>query len=183
MRPTLLIALSVCAMLAHAGESAAANAAGGPWKIPVLVVRYFPLTADGKNIDAAVTSNVGGTLENMRKKCERMTAEAVQALTEGSRFRAYNNKEAKPSLNYEILETLEYLESMPRNEKKAFASCTFGHDGTTEVVTTNIVHFWTRENVGRVVNSPVDLTNRPTMCTFFQHLSAAKESSPCALPY
>src|SRR5688500_2184821 len=31
----------------------------GPWRVPVLEIRYFPVTGDGKKIDIAVTSNVG----------------------------------------------------------------------------------------------------------------------------
>lgn len=92
----------------------------GPWKVPVLEIRYFPVTADGANIDAAVTSNVGGSLADMRRKCDRVTKEVVSALEEGSRFRAYKNPDAKPSLDYEIIDTLEYLEPLPRHKFKKF---------------------------------------------------------------
>jgi hypothetical protein len=90
----------------------------GPWTVPVLEIRYFPVTADGKKIDIAVTSNVGAPLEEIRRKCDRMTREAMEALSEGSRFRAYNNPGAKASIRFEVLATKEYLEVMPRNPKK-----------------------------------------------------------------
>jgi len=92
--------------------------ANGPWTVPILEIRYFPVTADGKKIDINVTSNVGAPLETIRKKCDRMTKEAMSALEEGSRFRAYNNPAAKSSITYRVLETKEYLEPLPRNEKK-----------------------------------------------------------------
>src|SRR5688572_27890201 len=90
----------------------------GPWTVPILEIRYFPVTADGKKIDIGVTSNVGASLERIREKCDRVTREAISALEEGSRFRAYNNPAARASIKYEVLATKEYLEAMPRNEKK-----------------------------------------------------------------
>ncbi|HEV8605522.1 MAG TPA: hypothetical protein VGQ99_09165 [Tepidisphaeraceae bacterium] len=69
-------------------------------------------------MDIKVTSNVGGKLVDVRKKCDRMTREAMEALSEGSRFRAYNNPGAKASIKYQVVETKEYLEVMPRDEKK-----------------------------------------------------------------
>ncbi|MGE0487964.1 MAG: hypothetical protein AB7S38_01985 [Vulcanimicrobiota bacterium] len=91
---------------------------GPPWKVPVLEIRYFPLAADGQTLDLAVTSNVGDSLEVVRKKCDRLTRETAQALEEGSRFRAYKNPKAKPSLDYVIVDTLEVLEPVPHDPKK-----------------------------------------------------------------
>ena len=92
----------------------------GPWTIPVLEIRYFPLTTDGKNIDIAVTSNVGAPLSVIRDKCDTLTKEVAGALEEGSRFRAYKNPGAKPSLKYEIIETIEFLEPLPHHAAKKF---------------------------------------------------------------
>lgn len=89
-----------------------------PWKVPVLEIRYFPLAADGKTLDLAVTSNVGDPLEVVRQKCDRLTRETMQALEEGSRFRAYKNPQARASLDYELVDTLEYLEAVPHDPKK-----------------------------------------------------------------
>jgi len=96
----------------------AEESVAGPWTVPILEIRYFPVTADGTKIDINVTSNVGAPLETIRKKCDRMTREAMAALEEGSRFRAYNNAAAKASIKFEVLATKEYLEPLPRNEKK-----------------------------------------------------------------
>jgi hypothetical protein len=54
------------------------------WTIPVLVLRYFPVTADKKKIDIAVTSNVDAPLKVIQAKCDRITREAPceHALTE-----------------------------------------------------------------------------------------------------
>jgi len=91
-----------------------------PWKIPVLEIRYFPLTADKKMLDIAVTTNVEMPLPDIRKKCDDLTKDIMRSLEEGSRFRAYKNPDAKPSLKYEIVGTIEYLEPFPFDSKKKF---------------------------------------------------------------
>ena len=118
MRHALLfLILLLPAPLAFAGKESKA-----PWTIPVLVLKYFPITEDGKSIDSKVTSNVGGPLDAMRKKTDAMTREVIEALEEGSRFRAYRNADAKPSLKYEVVDTIEYLEPVPHDKrKKGFA--------------------------------------------------------------
>ena len=50
------------------------------WTVPVLVLRYFPVTADKQNIDISVTSNVGEPLKEIQQKCERMTKEVCECL-------------------------------------------------------------------------------------------------------
>jgi len=94
------------------------QAADGPWTVPILEIRYFPVTSDGKKIDITVTSNVGSSLETIRSKCDRMMRETMENLSEGSRYHAYSNPAAKPSLKYEVVATREYLESLPRDAKK-----------------------------------------------------------------
>src|SRR5438094_5374873 len=90
----------------------------GPWTVRVLVVHYFPLTPDKKNIDIKVTSNVGAPLEEIKKKCERMTKETLAALEEGSRHHAYKNPEARPSLKYEVVDSLTFHEAVPAHRNK-----------------------------------------------------------------
>lgn len=90
----------------------------GPWTVKVLSVRYFPLTPDGLRTDLAVTSNVDMTLEEVRAKCDRLDREVGETLEEGSRFRAYRNPAAPPSLRYEIVGTIEIREPMPHDPAK-----------------------------------------------------------------
>lgn len=114
-----LVVLLACVLSAVSLRSTRAQTApAGPWTVPVLVLRYFPVTAGGDEIDRAVTGNVGGSLEKMREKCERMTHEAATALEQGSRFRAYTNAAAPASLRYEIVDTIDYLEAIPHSPSK-----------------------------------------------------------------
>src|SRR5689334_12797267 len=105
----LIFLFLIAARFAKAAEESAA----GPWTVPILEIRYFPVTAEGKKIDINVTSNVGSSLETIRAKCDRMTKQTMEALSEGSRFHAYSNPAAKPSITFKVLETKEYLEPLP----------------------------------------------------------------------
>jgi len=87
-----------------------------PWEIPVVVVKYFPVKDD--RIDKTVTGDWGETLEATRAKTERQTQGLITALTEGSRYRAYKDPAAKPSLKYTILKTYEVLAPLPTRPRK-----------------------------------------------------------------
>src|SRR5437867_44517 len=109
----IAFAVAILIALLHPASRAMADATtaiNGRWTVPVLEIRYFPVTADGKKVDINVTSNVGATLETIRGKCDRMTREAMTALSEGSRYHAYSHPAAKASLKYEVLASKEYLE-------------------------------------------------------------------------
>lgn len=82
-----------------------------PMEIPVLVIKYFPIKGD--RIDKSVTGDWGAPLEETRRKTEKQTDAVLSALQEGSRYHAYKNPEAKPSLAYKVVDTLEFLEPLP----------------------------------------------------------------------
>jgi hypothetical protein len=112
------VLILACAILSSTSSLFAAVPTTGLWKVPVLIIKYFPLTPDGKKIDIAVTSNVDAPLDKIRAKCQHMTREAMDALDEGSRFRAYKNDKAIASLHYKVIGEVEYLEPMPHNPAK-----------------------------------------------------------------
>lgn len=82
-----------------------------PMRVPVLVIRYFPVKGD--LVDRAVTGDWGAPLAETRAKTERLTREVIAALEEGSRYHGYSNPAARPSLDYGVVETLEFLEPLP----------------------------------------------------------------------
>jgi len=98
---------------AHAAN---AEATSPPWGIPVVVVKYFPVKGD--RLDRAVTGDVDDTLEAIRAKTDRITQQVITALTEGSRYHAYKDPAAKPSLKYTILKTYEFLAPLPTRPRK-----------------------------------------------------------------
>ncbi|GAB4369197.1 MAG: hypothetical protein Kow0042_10770 [Calditrichia bacterium] len=86
-----------------------------PLEIPVVVVKYFPVKGD--NIDIEVTGDWGKSLEFTRHKTDSLTRRLVEVLQESSRYHAYKNPRAEPSLKYTILETFEFLEPLPTKKR------------------------------------------------------------------
>lgn len=88
----------------------------GPFVIPIVVVKYFPLK-DGK-INFDITREFRGTLDEARKRTDEITDAVIYALEQGSRYHAYKDPDAKPSLDYEVVKTYEFLEPLPTVEKR-----------------------------------------------------------------
>lgn len=83
--------------------------------IKVFVVSFFPVQGD--QIDQSVTHDVGGSYAELKAKTERLTKDACDKLTEGSRFRGYKLS-TKPSLRYEVVGSVEYKEAIPLRESR-----------------------------------------------------------------
>jgi hypothetical protein len=83
--------------------------------IPTLVISYYPVK-NGR-VDRAVTGDVSASLADVRRHVDRTTRRVVQALEQGSIYHGYKNPTAKPSLQYKILDTLEFLEPLPTYPK------------------------------------------------------------------
>ena len=81
------------------------------FEIPVLLVHYFPTR--GNLIDRSVTGDVGEPLDVIRAHTRTTTSQVIEALEQGSRFRAYKQPAAAPSLHYTIVDSLEFLEPLP----------------------------------------------------------------------
>lgn len=83
--------------------------------IPVVIVKYFP-EKDG-SLDKSVTIDVGGTLQFIRQKTDSVTNVVINTLQEGSRYHGYKDESSKPSLQYKIVQTYEFLEPLPTIKK------------------------------------------------------------------
>jgi hypothetical protein len=83
--------------------------------IPVLVINYFPVK-DGW-IDRDVTGDVSAPLDDIRHHTTRATDQVVHALETGGIYHGYKDPTAQPSLHYQIVETLEFLEPLPTHHK------------------------------------------------------------------
>jgi hypothetical protein len=81
------------------------------WTIPTLVVNYFPVQND--RIDRAITGDVDAPLAQIRRHTVATTERVIQALESGSRYHGYKDPIAQPSLHYQILEVIEFLEPLP----------------------------------------------------------------------
>jgi len=85
------------------------------YTIPILVISYFPVK-NGR-IDREVTGDVGAPLDVIRRHTLQTTQDVVQALETGGTYHGYKDPNAQPSLHYQIVETLEFLEPLPTHHK------------------------------------------------------------------
>jgi len=107
--------LPVACLMALNAQLAAGAAVPGPFTIPVLVLSYFP--TNGSKLDLQVTGHCGQELAEIREKTRRQTQEIIQSLQEGSRYRAFADSNAAPTLRYKIAGTLEFLRPLPTRHK------------------------------------------------------------------
>jgi len=84
-----------------------------PYSIGVLVIKYFPLTADGQNIDISVTGDVGGSAASVEANVAAMTDRLPQLLSQGTEYRGYENPTAPPSVTYRIVDTVQFNTPVP----------------------------------------------------------------------
>lgn len=87
------------------------DSVGNPWEIPVLLLHYFP-TANG-HIDRAVTGDVDAPLAQIRRHCAQTTQRVIEVLEAGSTYHGYKDATARPSLQYRLVGSLEFLEPLP----------------------------------------------------------------------
>lgn len=89
----------------------AAPSSTAPFEIPLLLVHYFP--TKGNLIDRNITGDVSTPLAEIRTHTHATTATVIDALQQGSRFRAYKRPAAAPSLRYTVVDSIEFLEALP----------------------------------------------------------------------
>jgi len=77
----------------------------------VLVIHYFPVK--NARIDRRITGDVDASLDQIRQHTAQTTERVIDALEQGSAYHRYKNPQAQPSLHYQIVETLEFLEPLP----------------------------------------------------------------------
>jgi hypothetical protein len=82
-----------------------------PYTIPVLVLQYLP-TRQGR-VDRQISGDVDAPLPQIRQHIAQTTQQVIAALESGSAYHRYKNPAAPPSLRYQIVETLEFLEPLP----------------------------------------------------------------------
>lgn len=87
-----------------------------PYKIPVIVIKYYPVKGD--SIDKSITGDYSASLKETQTKVDKITQQLISVLGYGSAYHIYKNSLAEPSLKYEIIDTFEYLEHLPLSNKK-----------------------------------------------------------------
>jgi hypothetical protein len=82
-----------------------------PYVIPVLLVSYFPVRDN--RLDRRVTGDVGAPLDVVRRHALDTTQRVIAALEAGSTYHGYKDSAARPSLRYDVIDSLEFQEPLP----------------------------------------------------------------------
>lgn len=83
------------------------------YDINVLLIKYFPLTQDGRNIDISVTGDVGESYSVIRQRTIDVTNTLKTSLENATKYLGYKDSTAQPSLLYHIIDTREYIQAVP----------------------------------------------------------------------
>ena len=81
------------------------------YTIPILVINYFPVK--NSRIDRAITGDVSAPLDVIRRHTAQTTQQVIHVLQTGSAYHGYKDPAVQPSLCYQVVETLEFLEPLP----------------------------------------------------------------------
>ncbi len=81
------------------------------FKVPVVVLRYFP-TTNGTTLDPALTG-MNLSLAAMKTRAERIEKQHKFMLEEGSRFRGYANAMMPRALGYQVIKVITVYEDIP----------------------------------------------------------------------
>jgi hypothetical protein len=87
----------------------------GAYAVPTLLVHYFPVK--NSRIDRDVTGDVDAPLDAIREHTTQTTQQMVRALETGSTYHGYKDPTAQPSLCYQIVDAIEFLEPLPTHRK------------------------------------------------------------------
>jgi hypothetical protein len=103
-------------MLGNVPAFLATPAASAVHEVPVLILRYLP-TRDGVNLDTSVDPDFYTlnpiTLAALESIIDSYDLRVKFGLEEGSRFRAYRNSHARPSLGYRVVDCITVYERTP----------------------------------------------------------------------
>lgn len=85
------------------------------YSLGVLVLKYFPLTSNGQNINIKVTGDVGDSYSYIRQKTTDIDNNLLKYLPKATQYLGYKYGGDKPSLTYHIVATHEYKTAVPIN--------------------------------------------------------------------
>lgn len=95
------------------GGDVEGTSASTTYNLGVLVLKYFPLTADGQNIDINVTGDVGEPYQEIRQKTISITNNLLSDLPSATKYLGHSNSNATPSITYNVVSAFEYTQAVP----------------------------------------------------------------------
>lgn len=85
------------------------------YHVGVLVLRYFPLTAEG-TVDTEITGESfleGVSFEQIKQKTIDIDNKLISVTARASSYLGYEDSNAEPALRYHIFDAIEHLEAVP----------------------------------------------------------------------
>jgi hypothetical protein len=166
----LLITLFVYPIWANSVQ--AATTTNTSYNMGVLVIKYFPLTADGKNIDIQVTGDVGEPYNVIRQKTINITNNLLTFIPKATKYLGYSNPNAQPSINLNVVDTKEYTQNVPMilgSRKPDYQQIMFSH---------NICNYVDNQNVREVFLWAYQGPTYPGSAYPYLNISESKMSGP-----
>lgn len=126
------------------------NVSDKSYDINVLVIKYFPLTADRKNIDINITGEVGDRYDVIKQKTVDITNNLISVIGKASSYLGYKNPLAKPALRYHVSDTIEHEVKVPFSPNQPVNTTTYpdyygimkSHDICNYVDNKNVREVW-----------------------------------------
>jgi hypothetical protein len=83
------------------------------YQMKVLVLKYFPLTADKQNIDISVTGDVADPYSVIKQRTINITNNLKNALERATKYLGYKSLSAQSALTYQVVDTIEHENGVP----------------------------------------------------------------------
>ena len=93
--------------------SFAASSTDTSYNMGVLVLKYFPLTTDGQNINITVTGDLGDLYTTIKQRTVDVTNNLKVSLEKATKYLGYKDSTSQSSLIYQIIDTKEYTQAVP----------------------------------------------------------------------
>jgi len=85
------------------------------YSLGVLVIKYFPLTSNGQNINIAITGDVGDSYASIRQHTTDVTNNLLVDLPKATQYLARTYGGDPPALTYHVVATVEHATAVPIN--------------------------------------------------------------------
>jgi hypothetical protein len=93
--------------------TAPAGQAAAVYNINILVLKYFPLTPSGTDIDVNVTGDVGDSYATIHQRTVDVTNGLKASIEKGTKYLGYKDPSAQSSISPNIIDTKEYTAAVP----------------------------------------------------------------------
>lgn len=95
------------------GQVEATDPTDTSYTLKAVRIKYFPIAANGTNIDIAVTGDVGDPVATIKQHTDTITTNLIDALGKSTSYLRYANPNAQPAIQFQVPLTYEYETAVP----------------------------------------------------------------------